>query len=120
MTLSVLPSYAGPVNATSTLQATGTGSKLSLPALATMTGDATQFNSLIQVQALSGGDVEHTGGTTTISGGPVQLESDGANSKLNVPGLTSFSANIVSERFFSVLQVTNHATLALMKASWRR
>ena len=60
---------------------------------------------------MSGGDVELPA-LTTVSGGPlVQLESDGANSKLNVSGLTSFSENIVSERNFSGLQVTNHATL---------
>ena len=46
VTLSVLPSYAGPVNSyVDVIEATGAGSKLSLPAAATLTGgrDAIQL-----------------------------------------------------------------------------
>ena len=110
LTLSVLASYAGPINATSTLEATGSNSVLSLPKLATLTGDTTQYNSLLQVQALAGGDVELPK-LTTISGGPVTLESDGAHSKLNVSALTSFTENNVNQRYYSGLQITNQATV---------
>ena len=89
LTVSVLASYAGPVNVTSTLQATGSNSVLSLPKLATMTGDTTQYNSLVQVQALAGGDVELPK-LTTISGGPVTLESDGAAQQAECVGVDQF------------------------------
>ena len=64
----------------------------------------------MQVQALAGGDVELPK-LTTISGGPVTLESDGAGSKLNVSTLTSFTENNVNQRYYSGLQVTNQATV---------
>ena len=108
--MSVLASYAGPINVTSTFQATGSNSLLSLPKLATLTGDTTQYSSLVQVQALAGGDVELPK-LTTISGGPVTLESDGSGSKLNVSALTSFTENNVNQRYYSGLQVTNQATV---------
>ena len=106
----MLASYAGPVNVTSTLQATGSNSLLSLPKLANMTADTTQYSSLVQVQALAGGDVELPK-LNTISGGPVTLESDGAHSTLNVSTLTSFTENNVNQRYYSGLQVTNQATV---------
>ena len=59
---------------------------LSLPALTTMTEDTGTYSSRTQVQALSGGDVELPK-LTTISGGPVQLESDGSGSTLNINAL---------------------------------
>ena len=56
--LSQLTSYTGGVGDATTLEATGTGSELSLSKLATITADATQSGSLTQVLAGSGGDVE--------------------------------------------------------------
>ena len=78
LTLPALASYAGGVGYADTLQATGSGSKLSLPALATITGETTNYYSWTQVQALAGGDVELPV-LTQISGGPVLLESDGSS-----------------------------------------
>ena len=111
VTLSVLWRYAGPMLQHVHATGLGTGSKLSLPALATMTADATQFQLLDSSPGIVGQRQWEAAGASAISGGPVQLESDGTNSKLNVSALTSFSENIGSERFFSGLQVTNHATL---------
>ena len=70
LSLAQLSGFSGGVNETVTLQASGPGSMLSLPELATLTGDTTQYSSLVQVQALAGGDVELPK-LTTISGGPV-------------------------------------------------
>ena len=53
-----------------------------------MTGDTSAYSSLVQVQAVSGGDVELPK-LTTITGGPVQLESDGSASTLNINALTT-------------------------------
>ncbi len=108
LTLSDLSTYAGPVNATATWQATGTGSKLAMSKLATLTEDTGGYTSRTLIQALSGGDVELPA-LTSISGGPVQLESDGAGSVLNINALTSFSGN-TGQQNFSGLQVTNHAS----------
>ena len=76
------------MNFTSTLQATGAGSLLSLPALAKITEDTSNYASRTQVQALAGGDVELPA-LTSISGGPVQLESDGASSTLNIKAVAT-------------------------------
>ena len=105
LTLGALASYAGGVNYTSTFQATGAGSVLALPKLASVTADTGQYYSLFQVQALAGGNVQIPA-LTTISGGPVALESDGAGSKLDVPALTSFQGHI-GQGSPSRLQVSN-------------
>ena len=60
---------------------------LSLPKLTTITEDTGSYSSRTQMQAVSGGDVELPK-LTTISGGPVQLESDGSGSTLNINVLT--------------------------------
>ena len=70
------------------LQANGAGSVLSLPALATITTDTTQTNSLTQVLALNGGDVELPA-LTQVSGGPVLFRSNGTGGKLDIGTLTS-------------------------------
>ena len=92
------------------LQATGTGSRLSLPALTKVTEDTSAYDSLTQVQAVSGGDVELPK-LTTISGGPVQLESDGSGSTLNINVLTSIEGN-AGQQYYSGLQATNDGTVS--------
>ncbi len=77
LTLPAVTSYTGSINHTTNLQATGTGSLLSLPELASITGDAGDCCSSTQFQALAGGDLE-LAGLTQISGPAVWLESDGA------------------------------------------
>ena len=76
LSLSTLKSYSGEVNSTDTLEATGAGSVLTLPKLATITEDTTSYVSRIQIEALAGGSVGLPL-LTSITGGPVQLESDG-------------------------------------------
>ena len=58
----------------------GTGSELSLSALATITADTTQLSSLIEVQSLSGGDIEMPL-LAQVSGGPVLFRSNGTGGK---------------------------------------
>ena len=85
------------------------GSLLSLAKLTTITEDTGSYSSRTQIQALSGGDVELPK-LTTISGGPVQLESDGSGSTLNINVLTSIQGN-AGQQFYSGLQATNHGTV---------
>ena len=108
LSLSQLTTYAGAVGSTVALEATGAGSLLSLPKLATVTEDTSNYSSRTQIQALSGGDVELPA-LTAISGGAVQLESDGAGSTLNINVLASLTGN-AGQQFLSGLQVTNHGT----------
>ncbi len=61
------------------------------------------------IQALSGGDVELPK-LATISGGPVQLESDGSGSTLEVNLLTSIQGN-AGQQYYSGIQATNHGTI---------
>ena len=109
LSLPALLTFSGGANYTELLQATGTGSRLSLPALTKVTGDTSAYSSLVQVQALSGGDVELPK-LTTITGGPVQLESDGSGSTLNINVLTSIQGN-AGQQYYSGLQATNHGTV---------
>ena len=109
LSLSQLAGYAGGVGYTDTLQATGSGSILSLPKLASISGDTTQYYSFTQVQALAGGDVELPV-LTQVSGGPVLVESDGIGSTLNVPVLASF-AGVGGRQQFSTLQASKGGTV---------
>ena len=109
LSLPALLTYSGGANYTETLQATGAGSRLSLPALTKVTGDTSAYSSLIQVNAVSDGDVE-LAKLTTITGGPLQLESDGSASTLNINALTSVQGNS-GQQYYSGLHVTNHGTV---------
>ena len=80
-----------------------------MPNLATVTLNGTTYDGVAQIQALSGGDVELPG-LTQLSGGPVQLESDGTGSKLNISGATSFQQT-GGFYAFSSLQITNGGTV---------
>ena len=68
LTLPGLASYAGGLGYTDTLQATGTGSVLSLPKLASITGETTNYYSFTQVQALAGGNVQLPALTRSAAG----------------------------------------------------
>ena len=76
-----------------------------------MTGDTSAYSSLILVKAASSGDVE-LAKLATISGGPVELESDGTASKLNAPLLTSVTGH-VGQSTVSTLQASNSGSLLL-------
>ena len=109
LTLPNLSSYSGAIGATNTVQASGTGSLLSLPNLLSITEDTTSYVSRVQFQALLGGHV-NLATLTQISGGPVILDSDGSSSALGVSALTSFrGAN--GQEFSSGFQVTHGGTL---------
>ncbi len=108
-TLSVLTTYNGGSDVYTTLQATGTGSVLAFPKLTSLTSEATQYYSYVQVEALAGGNVQLPL-VATISGGPVLLESDGASSQLDVSALTSFSG-VSGRGNFSTLQASNGGLL---------
>ena len=71
---------ADPLNHTSTLEATGAGSLLSLPNLATLS-TSTQFgDSLTQIEAADGGKVDLPA-LTEIYAGSTQLSSQGSGSE---------------------------------------
>ena len=91
LTVPLLTSYHSGVGYTSTLQATGSGSVLTLPLLASITAN-TSYATLVQVQALAGGDVELPR-LAQLPGGPVQLAATGSGSVLDVPALTSFTGS---------------------------
>ena len=114
VTLPALTSYTGGLNYTDALEATGAGSKLSLPVLATIAGEPNDYYSWTQVEALAGGDIELPL-LTKISGGPVLLESDGSSggtsSVLDVPELASFSGE-GGRLQFSTLQASNGGVIS--------
>ncbi len=109
LSLPNLASYAGAVGDIDTLEATGTGSTLTLAHLASIACDTSNVFSFLQIEALAGATVALPA-LTTISGGPVALESDGTSSVLNVSALTSFTG---AATIFQApaLQATNHGTL---------
>jgi RHS repeat-associated protein len=94
LTIPGVSSYTSRKNfATTTFQATGSGSLLSLPNLASLGVSAT-YPGQVQVQALSGGDVELpalTGNTVFL-----QVESANTGSTINLSGMTSFNGGSVS------------------------
>ena len=48
---------------------------------------------------------------TSITGGPVQLESDGVGSTLNINALTTLQGN-TGQQYYSGVQATNHGTVS--------
>ena len=115
LNLPMVTSYTGQVvnplvsnGVASVLQASGAGSMLSLAGLTNLMGAPLGFSSVTDVQALAGGAVELPA-LTQISGGDVVLKSDGSNSLLSVPALTSFAtaAGLQTTEFPSTLQISN-------------
>ncbi len=104
LTVPGVASYAGLTGQTTTLEAVGAGSDLALANLTGVTEDAGSYYSLVQIEAVSGGTVALPL-LTSISGGPVFLESVGAGSVLNVSDLTSFSGQS-GRNSYSTLQAT--------------
>jgi len=74
---------------TTILEATGTGSTLTLAG--TSLPEPANTGSVLLIEALSGGTVTMAA-LTSISGGPVVLECDGANSVINLSALQTFTA----------------------------
>ncbi len=109
LSLPGLTSYTSVAGKYNTLQATDTGSVLSLANLKALTAEDTDPNSWIVVNALSGGDVR-LGAVTQISG-PVSLTSDGSNSQLDISVATSFAGRNQSGYNNASVQVTDGGTL---------
>ncbi len=84
-------SYTSGVGFTATLEATGSGSALTIAGLASLTVDLNS-GSQVQVEALAGG-VVNLPGLTHVSGGPLALVSDGAGSVIDVSSLTHFNSD---------------------------
>ena len=84
-----MTSYAGN-DITTTLEATGAGSSLTLANLATVTEAFNSYPAWTEFEALAGGSVTLSS-LQTINTGTVVLEGDGTGSVLNVPVLTSFA-----------------------------
>jgi RHS repeat-associated protein len=94
LTLAGLTSYTEPNSfSSSTLEATGTGSVLSLPALTSIA--VTAGYTTTYVEALLGGDVELP--VVTQITGSVELESNSASSTLNVTDLTTFTGGTLND-----------------------
>ena len=95
VTLPALTSYTGggAGGVTSTLQASGAGSVLSLPNL-TRLAAATYDSSLVQVGPSSGGDVELPDLTTAT--GPVRFSSSNGSGTLNISRLATFTGGALS------------------------
>ncbi|HEX3727966.1 MAG TPA: hypothetical protein VHV08_17060 [Pirellulales bacterium] len=73
-----------------TLEATGAGSTLSLPALTTL---ATSGNNQVNIIALSGGHVTFAA-LTSVTTGPVYFESSGASSQIDVSALATLHGTV--------------------------
>ncbi len=94
--------------ATTTLEATGAGSALTLANLASVTQPGNSYAEQAQFEALAGGTV-NLPALKTINTGTVVLESDGTNSVLNVPALTSFIET--AGWTYSTLQASTNGTV---------
>ena len=94
LSLAQLASYTGGTGYGTTLQASGAGSVLSLPTLATITESSQVFSSL-HLQALSGGDVELP--ALTQATGPVTLGTDASGDTLDAPLLATFTGGTITD-----------------------
>jgi hypothetical protein len=110
VSLPSLTTYTGGVNFADMLQASGARSVLNLPNLTNLTETNSNDNSITQIQALSGGDVELPG-LTQLTGGPLQLESDGSGSVLDIGGVTRFQQTSGLNSYNSSLQATDGGTV---------
>ncbi len=91
------------------VNASGVGSLVSLPALATITGDTTHANSLTEVEALNGGDVELPA-LSEVNGGPVLFRSNGTGGELDIGTLMSI-VGPAGQDYDTTLQADGGGTL---------
>ncbi len=108
LSLPGITSYTGNAT-TTTLEATGAGSTLTLANLASVTQPGNTYAEQTQFEALAGGRV-NLPALKTINTGTVILESDGTGSTLNVPALTSLIET--NGWTYSTLQASNGGTVA--------
>ena len=107
LSLPGVTSYTG-IPGTTTLEATGTGSVLTLANLTSVTQPTNNYQAQTNFEALAGGTVTLSA-LATINTGTVVLESDGTGSVLNVGALTSFTE--ANGWTFSLLQASNGGTV---------
>ena len=107
VSLPKVTSYAGS-SATTTLEATGAGSTLTLANLASLTQSASNYQAQTQIEALAGGTVTLSA-LKTIDTGTVILEADGASSVLDISALTGFTE--ANGWTTSTLQASNSGTV---------
>jgi hypothetical protein len=103
LSLAQLTSYTGNTG-TTTLEATGTGSALTLGGLNSVTEGSNGYAAQVQFEALAGGTVDLRA-LTEIDTGTVVLEADGAGSTLDAKALTSFAE--AGGWTYSTLQASN-------------
>jgi hypothetical protein len=94
---------------TQTLEATGSGSLLSLPNLTSITQPGNGYLNQTVIEALAGGTLTLST-LATIDTGTVFMESDGTGSTLNIPQLTSFTE--ANGWTASGLQASNSGTVS--------
>ena len=115
LTLPILTAYNSGSGYTSTFSATGTGSVLSLPELATITAN-TNFETAVQISSSTGGEVEMP--VLTQSTGPVTISS--STGTLAVAALTSFIGGTIAysggTMSLPVLATGNNTTFAISSA----
>ncbi len=109
LVLGAVTGYAGAIGDATALEASGAGSLLSLPALTTITADTTNPSSLVEVEALNGGDVELPT-LSEVSGGPVLFRSNGGGGKLDIGTLTSI-VGPAGQDYDTTLQADGGGTL---------
>ena len=107
LSLPGITSYTGNAT-TTTLEATGAGSTLTLANLASVTQTGGSYAEQTELEALTGGRV-NLPALTTINTGTVILESDGTGSILNVAALTSFTET--AGWTYSTLQASTNGTV---------
>ena len=95
-------------SATTTLEATGTGSSLTLANLTSVTQPTNNYQAQTNFEALAGGTVTLTK-LQAVNTGTVVLEADGSASVLNVPALTTFTE--ANGWTYSTLQASNNGTV---------
>jgi hypothetical protein len=113
LSLPGLGTYTQPAPATTTLEANGSGSVLSLAGLASIT--ASGQNSKTNIRALSGGDVELPAVTqlaASQSTGAVTVTSTNAGSKVDLAGLTTFNGGSLSVTSQGTVQATELTTFS--------
>ncbi len=98
-------------------EASGTSSTLSLPELASIIGGNSYDYAPLTIEAQAGGDVELATLTSiNVSGyfSLVSVESDGANSLVDLPALTTYDAvDYYGEDYGAILSATNSGTITL-------
>jgi len=108
LSLSQLTSYTEPnEETTSTLQASGTGSVLSLPALTSIA--VTGHLATTDVQALSGGDLKLP--LVAQLSGSVDVESEGASSTIHLSSLTGFNGGSLTVTSQGTVEDSNLTTI---------